>query len=157
MAYEKLQGRRAINVYPADGVKIPTPAAKRLAGSNSSVVASQLVDATADFVANQVQIGDIVYNNTAGAAATVTAVVSATVLQLSANIFLATPASYTIYKGNSTDGPVLFVGTGGDLTVLTVGLDEVTFTNLSNASFIPVMVYSVQATGTSCSDIIAIW
>lgn len=156
MANQKLQGRSAIEVYPADGIKIPTPAAKKASGANTSVVASQLVDSSADFVAKNIEIGDIVYNNTAGAVAVVLAV-TATTLTLSANIFLVTPQNYTVYNKNSVDGPVLYVGTGGSLTVLTVGLNEVTFTNVANGSFIPVMVYGVQATGTTCSDIIALW
>lgn len=154
MAYEKLQGRRAIDVYPADDIKIPSPSSIKLSGTNTSVTPNQLVDAAADF--SNVRSGDIVYNDTTGAVALVQNV-SATSLTLSADIFTATPNTYRVFGGKDTDGPVLYVGTGGDLTILTVGKDEVTFTNLANGSFIPIMVYGVQATGTTCSDIIAIW
>lgn len=156
MAYEKLQGSRAINVYPSDGGKIPPPSAIKLSGANTSVVANQLVDSGADFSATGVSLGDIVYNDTSGAAATVTSVGSTT-LGLSADIFTTTPSNYRIFDSKDTDGPVLFVGTGGDLSIRTAGGDLVVLTNVANGSFLPVMVYGVQATGTTASDIIAIW
>lgn len=65
---------------------------------NTSVVASQLVDSSADFVLAGVSIGDIVVNTATSApmlTATVTSVAT-TILGLSANIFLLTPESYTI-------------------------------------------------------------
>jgi hypothetical protein len=52
---------------------------------------------------------------------------------------------------------VLYVGTGGTLKVLTEGGDEVTFTNIQDGSFFPVNVIKVFSTGTSATNIIAIW
>jgi len=52
---------------------------------------------------------------------------------------------------------VLYVGTGGTLKVLTEGEDEVTFVNVPSGSFLPVNVLRVFASGTSASNIIAIW
>jgi hypothetical protein len=156
MAYTKLQGRLAIDVYPADDIKVPSPSSFRFSGTNDGVAANQLVDSTRDFIAEGVRDNDVVYNTTTGASALVEAV-TATTLTLSADIFTATPQEYSIYAYDSFDGPVLYVGTGGDLTIVTTGGNEVTLTNVSNGSFIPVMVRSVQATGTTCSDIIAFW
>lgn len=60
-------------------------------------------------------------------------------------------------SGIPNRGCVLYIGTGGDLTVLTVGGDEVTFTNFQDGSFLPVQVVRVYSTGTTASDIIALW
>ena len=59
--------------------------------------------------------------------------------------------------GSGNRGNVLFVGSGGDLAVETVGGDQVTFKNINDGSFIPVHVIKVLATGTTASDIIALW
>lgn len=157
MAYTKLQGRTAVNVYPANNVKVPSPSAAIISGANTSVVVAALVDNTVDFLLSGVKAGHTVYNTTTGAAARVLQVIDANTLLLSIDIFTATPNDYTIYTTDGDEGPVLYVGTGGDLTIVTVGRDEVTLTNVANGSFIPVMVYAVQATGTTCSDIIALW
>jgi len=53
-------------------------------------------------------------------------------------------------------GCVLYIGTGGDLDVQTVGGDDVTFVGVPGGSFFPVMVRKVYATSVA-SDIIALW
>ena len=60
-------------------------------------------------------------------------------------------------SGTPNRGCVLYIGTGGDLKVLTVGGDEVTFTNFQDGSFLPVQVLRVYSTGTTASNIIALW
>lgn len=57
----------------------------------------------------------------------------------------------------SKSGSVLYIGTGGNLKVLTVGNDEVTFTNIQDGSFLPVQVLRVFATGTTATNIVALW
>jgi len=52
---------------------------------------------------------------------------------------------------------VLYVGTGGNLKVITEGGDEVTFVNVQDGTFFPVNVLRVFATGTTATNIIAIW
>ena len=54
-------------------------------------------------------------------------------------------------------GCVLYVGAGGDLKVKTSNGDEVTFKGYSGGSFLPVQVVKVFSTGTTASDIIALW
>lgn len=157
MAYQKLQGRRAINVYPQDGVQIPSPSSKIKDGQNDAVVVGFLQDSTTDFLAIKVKAGDVVYNTTTGASAKVLQVLTNDLL-LSADIFTVLAQNYIIYSmGLSEDGPVLFVGTGGDLNIVTSGGDEVLLKNIGNASYVPIMVKSVQSTSTTCSDIIALW
>lgn len=60
-------------------------------------------------------------------------------------------------EGTPNRGCVLYVGTKGNLEVLTVGGDKVTFTNIQDGSFLPVQVVRVYDTGTTASNIIALW
>jgi len=158
MAYQKLQGRRAINVYvTTDDVPIPSPSSKLKEGQNDGVALGFLQDSTTDFLALKVKAGDVVYNTTTGTSAKVLKVLT-NELFLNANIFLVLGENYVVYSMQlSEDGPVLFVGTGGDLNIVTSGGDTVLLTNLTNASYVPIMVRSVQLTATTCSDIIALW
>ena len=156
MAYQKLQGRRAINVYPNDDVIVPSPSDLVASGTNDAVAAGLLEDSNSGDFRGKVIPGATVYNTTTSATATVLKV-QETVLTLSEDIFLADPNGYAVYNTNNSEGPVLFVGTGGTLAIKTVGGDLVQLVNVANASFIPIMVSTVQDTGTTCSDIIALW
>ena len=53
-------------------------------------------------------------------------------------------------------GCVLYIGTGGDLDVQTVGGDNITFIDVPSGTFFPVHVSKVFATSVA-SDIIALW
>ena len=156
MAYQKLQGYSARRVVTSDTINIPTTTTLGVSGTNDSVTASRLVDSTKNFNALQIPLGSIVYNTTDGSAALVTAIASNTSLTLSANIFTATSKNYAIYAPN--DAPcVLYIGGAGNLRVLTAGGDDVTFTGVLAGSYLPVQVQRVFATGTSATNIIAIW
>jgi hypothetical protein len=65
--------------------------------------------------------------------------------------------SVSTENGSGNNGCVLYVGGGGNLKVLTVGGDEVTFVNIQDGSFIPIQVLRVYATGTTATNIVAIW
>jgi hypothetical protein len=65
--------------------------------------------------------------------------------------------SVSSQDGSGNNGCVLYVGTRGNLKVMTVGGDEVTFTNIQDGSFIPVQVLKVFSTGTTASNIVALW
>ena len=54
-------------------------------------------------------------------------------------------------------GAVLYIGTGGDIKVDTVSGDTVTFKNVADGSVLAVQVKKVYNTGTSASDIIALY
>ena len=60
-------------------------------------------------------------------------------------------------SGGSNNGCVLYVGTAGNLRVLTVGGDDVTFIGINTGAFIPVQVLRVFATGTTADNIVALW
>jgi hypothetical protein len=57
---------------------------------------------------------------------------------------------------NNNVGCVLYVGTGGDLDVVTVAGNEVTLTNVQDGAFIPIQVLKVLSSSTA-SDILALW
>lgn len=60
--------------------------------------------------------------------------------------------------GGTTSWPcVLFIGGAGNLRVLTAGGDDVTFTGVLAGSFLPVQVTRVYSTGTTATNIVALW
>lgn len=65
-------------------------------GTNTSVVASQLVDSGAQFLSAGISAGDVVVNTTNGLTALVVSVLSNTAISLTADIFTATPRDYSI-------------------------------------------------------------
>jgi len=70
-------------------------------GTNTSVVASQLVDTAGAFLTSDISAGDVVTNLTTGLVSTVVSVSSNTVLLLDSNIFLATGNSYVVISASS--------------------------------------------------------
>lgn len=54
------------------------------------------------------------------------------------------------------NGCVLYVGTAGNITVKTVGGDNVLFAN-HPVGYMPIQVVQVFATGTAAANIVAIW
>jgi len=161
MSASIIQAQRALKVLPSDNAEIPFPAIAQT-GRSTSVVASQLVDTAATFNTNFVRTGDIVYNTTTGTAATVVSVTSDTVLVLNANIFTAINQDYIIYQASAqttigNQGCVLYVGGAGDIAMVTNGGDTVTFVGLNTGQFIPVQALKVAATGTTATNIIALW
>jgi len=52
---------------------------------------------------------------------------------------------------------VLYIGGAGDIRVLTEGGDDVTFFGVLAGSFLPVNVVRVFVTGTTATNIIALW
>lgn len=160
MASDKIQVGKALQINPSDTADIPNPSYNgRISGTASAVTANNLVDSTADFVADGVKAGDIVYNNTDRKAATVTTVVSGTQLTLSEDIFDTISDAYVVYLAPdiANQGCVFYVGVGGDVTVRTIGGDQVTFQNLNNGQFVPVEILQVLETGTTATGLVALW
>jgi len=153
----KLQVSRSLAVIPSANTNIPMPNVI-VTSTATATTANKLVDSTKNFTSLGIQVGDIVYNTTTSTAATVTNVDSATQLSLNANIMTSTNA-YTLYSGTniagSTEPCVLYVGTSGNIKVVTAGGDEVTFVGVSG--FFPVQVVRVFATGTTATNIVALW
>ena len=158
----KLQVSRALSVIPSGNTNIPMPNVI-VTSLATATTTNKLVDSTKNFSSSgvnplNIQVGDIVYNNTLISAAIVTNVDSATQLSLNSDIMQSTNA-YTLYSGTNIPGSVepcvLYVGTGGDLEVTTAGGDVVTFVGIASGTFLPVQVIKVN--GATAADIIALW
>ena len=156
MAYQKLQAGRAWSLNPSDNTDIPDIGTAGPTGTTTSGSATQLIDNTATFLTNGVKLNMIVVNTTDGTQAVVTGIEDDNTLNVSANIFSSTGKAYEIYGGEQ-EGAVLFIGTAGNLKVTTVAGDEVTFIGINTGAFFPVHVKKVWATGTSASNILALW
>lgn len=65
--------------------------------------------------------------------------------------------SVSTQDGSGNNGCVLYIGGDGDLKVTTAGGDTVTFVGLTAGSFVPVQVLRVWVTGTTATDILALW
>lgn len=59
--------------------------------------------------------------------------------------------------GGTNNGCVLYIGGYGDVKVDTVGGDTVTFVGVLGGTFFPVQVMRVYATGTTATNIVALW
>jgi len=167
MAYQKLQAGKAWAVNKSDNTDIPNTGLNGVTGTTTAGSATQLIDAgrtgtdignlaTLNFLKAGIQIGMIIVNTTDGTQTTVKQVVNGTTILVAQNIFATTAKAYAIY-GGTQDGAVLYIGTTGTLKVTTVAGDDVTFTGIVSGSFFPVQVRKVWSTGTSASNIIALW
>ena len=158
------QPTSAIAVVPSDSINIPNPGIIT-SGTNTGGGVT-LTDAGQDFTTGatnpqgyNITGGDIVIN-AAGAIGEILSVDSATQLTLVGAGVAA--GAYDIYKGNYqykdgvSPGYSLYVGTGGTLVVLTITDQEVTLLNIANATWVPLQVQRVMATGTTATDIIAL-
>ncbi len=158
MAYQKLQAYRALAVNPSDTINIPNPAMLAISSTTTGNGAATLkvIDALGDFINKGVKVGDIIYS-LAGLISEVTAVDSATTLSVTTGI--GTGRTYTLYANIDApnNGCVLYVGVAGDVKVTTAGGDDVTFTGILAGSFIPVQVLKVFSTGTTATNIVALW
>lgn len=162
MAIQRVISSNAIRIAPSDTIEIPNPSLRLSSGTNTSVVASQLVDTAGLFATRSIRIGDIVYNTTAATptVATVTSLISETAIGLSANIFSAGAQTYVIYQSSGNSGlsvpAILYVGATGNIAVETDGGQVLTFNSVP-VGILNVFVRRVFATGTAASNIIALF
>jgi hypothetical protein len=156
MATQKLQVGRAIPVIPSNNCDIPFPAIIT-GGTNTYYSGSEFGDGTKDFQALGVQAGDIVYNNSGLQAATVVRLINSYTIELNSPIFEEFDQQYIIFNGGNNDGSVLYVGSSGDLRVTTVGGDVVSLVGVSGGQFLPIHITKVWYSGTSASNIVALW
>lgn len=67
-----------------------------------------------------------------------------------------TPSDSVDIAGSTVETPAtLYIGTGGNIKVDTIGGDTVTYSNVIGGAFLPIQVKRVYATGTTATDIIA--
>lgn len=166
MSYQKLQGYQALEVIASNKADIPYPS-QAAQGTTTSAVTDKLVDASgpgATFITDNVAIGDIVYNMTNGKAATVTLVEDEQTLVLNDDI-MGSGDKYIVYNASTyknyqdaNNGCVLYLGNAdGDLRVTTITGNIVNFKGLKAGTFFPVQVKRVHLTGTTLTNVIALW
>ena len=169
MAYQKLQAGKAFTVNPSDNTGLPDPGLKGPSGATTGTGGggTQIIDAnrtgddinafsTLKFTLAGVKPGMIAINTTDGTQSEVVQVVDETTIEVKDAIFSASPKNYVIY-GGVQEGAVFYVGTGGDVKITTAAGDDVTFVGLPTGSFVPVQTIKIFNTGTTASNIIALW
>jgi|TARA_R100000084_G_scaffold91962_1_gene45834 hypothetical protein len=157
MAYQKLQAGAALAVIKSDDVDIPNPASLMVSSTTTSATASQLNDTNQNFNTLGVKPGDIIYDSSNTVASKVNFVVSDNELNVTPAI--ASGANYKLYAQSSlpSNGCVLYIGSGGDVSITTVSGDTVLFKGLVTGQFVPVQTIRVNSTGTAAADIVALW
>jgi hypothetical protein len=161
MSVFKTTFSRALRAHPSDNADIAYPSVIE-AGTSTSVVTSKLIDSTGLFITNNVKTGDVVHNDTLGTAATVVTVDSETQLTLNANIFTATAQAFVVYNMSSqtsigNPGCFLYVGGTGNVSVITIGGDTITFNGVPAGTTLPIQVVRLRATGTTATLVNALW
>jgi len=69
-----------------------------------------------------------------------------------------TPSDSSDIIGATANTPAtLFVGTGGNINVVTLGGSTLLLKNIADGSFLPIQVTRVKATNTTATDIVAIF
>lgn len=157
MSVFKKQFSRALKVYPSDDVNIPFPNLVA-EGSVTSFGTNLLIDSTADFIAQGIQVGDTVYFDGTSAYANVVSVNSATTLTLSLDIVNGA-GTYFIYQGTN-QGCYIYVEADAPvrLWVYTLGNPEtpVRFDRFLPGEILPVQVLRIS-TLTQADGLIALW
>ena len=162
MSVFKTTFSRSNRAHPSDNAVIAFPGALNSTGTNTTATASKLINSAANFITIPVYPGDVVHNDTAGTSATVVTVDSATQLTLNANIFTTTAQAYAIYSmgaqaGIGNTGAILYIGGAGNVSVITIGGDIITFTGVAVGTTLPIQVSQLRATGTTATLINAMW
>jgi len=161
MSLFKTTFSRALRAHPSDNADIayPTPIET---GTSTTATASKLIDSTATFITNNVREGDVVHNDTSSTAATVVSVDSETQLTLNANIFTATTQAFVVYAMSpqtsmGNPGCFLYIGGTGNVSVITIGGDQLIFNGVPAGTTLPIQVRRLRATGTTATLVNALW
>lgn len=162
MSVFKTTFTRVLRAHPSDSANIAFPGNVNTSGTNTTATSLKLINSSGNFINNNIYPGDIVHNDTAGTAATVVSVDSATQLTLNADIFTTTAQAYTVYSSSSqaglgNTGAFLYVGGTGNVSVITIGGDQITFNGIPAGTTLPIQVLKLRATGTTATLINALW
>ena len=159
MKFLKTHYGRAIPVITSDDSNIPNPAGRGVEGTTTSSATGVLIDSSKTFTTNL--LGAIVVNETSNEIANITGITNSTTLVIDNNIF-SSGDSYAIYNSVNNEGCAIYIPAqaSANIKVLTVGGDVITFKRCGDSSshtILPVNVVRVFRTGTSLTDLIAIW
>ncbi|MEN9389315.1 MAG: hypothetical protein RLY61_399 [Candidatus Parcubacteria bacterium] len=161
MSVFKTTFTRSLRAHPSDNANIAYPSVAE-SGVNTTATTNLLIDSAATFITNNVATGDIVHNDTDGTAATVVSVDSETQLTLNANIFTATGKAFVVYaqspqSGMGNPGCFLYVGGTGNVSVVTIGGDTITFNGVPAGTTLPIQVLKLRSSGTTATLVNALW
>ena len=125
-------------------------------GTNSILTVSG-----ATFISEGVQPGDVIYRTDSPLSGGRILQINSETQIVVEGIVSTTGQTFEILKGSS-ESAVLYVGTqpgGGakQIKVRTAGGDDITFENIPEGSFLPVQVKRVFLTGTTASDVLALF
>lgn len=159
MSVFKSQFSRALPIITGPDAVIPSPYVL-VSGVTTDYDSNFIIDDTKDFSTLGIGIGDVVYNTSDGLAATVIGIKIGS-LVLNANIFASSGLNYIVYQqspqtGFGNGGCNIWVDASTNLTVITLGQDEVTFLNVPGGSILPVQVIQVIES-TAAENLIALW
>jgi hypothetical protein len=162
MAYQKLQVGRATDMDDKQSDAEDTVNLNNVINTytrNAAETGPVVNDSGATFITDGVQPGDLAFKpGTTSLASRVLSVNSETQITLTTSVISAGSA-FTILS-QSEEPAVLYVGTaaaGATLKVRSAGGDDATFVNIQQGSFIPVQVKRVYDTGTTASNIVALF
>lgn len=161
MSVFKTTYSRTLRVIPSDNSDIPFPSVAH-SGVNTGTGTNLLISAAANFIFDNVKCGDIVYNISDSTSATVVSVESETHLTMNANLFSVGGKSFIVYVASSQSGLgntgcYLYVGGTGNVSVTTIGGDQVIFNGVLAGTTLPIQVLKVKSTGTTATLINALW
>ena len=162
MSVFKTTFSRVLRAHPSDNALIAYPGNVVTAGTNTTATSLKLINSAATFITKNVQPGDVVHNDTAATAATVVSVDSETQLTLNANIFTTTAQAYNIYamssqSGIGNPGCFLYIGGTGNVSVVTLGGETITFNGVPAGTTLPIQVIQIRATNTTATLVNAMW
>tara|TARA_R100001510_G_scaffold57689_1_gene66875 strand:- start:33 stop:527 length:495 start_codon:yes stop_codon:yes gene_type:complete len=164
MAYQRLQVNNAIKVIPSDTVGIPDPASFVLQQSSVDMSVAGVATGTGFEDAGILQ-GAILYAGTSSKAYTVVSVDSDTQLTVTPSSAGLVAEGITIYN-SATLGASLYVGGIGNVSVEMAsqknagaisGVNPTIFSNVSQGSFMPILVTRVNETSTTATLIKALF
>jgi hypothetical protein len=161
MSVFKTTFSRALRAHPSDNADIAYPN-QIDGGTNTTATANKLINSAATFIDDNVKTGDVVHNDTANTAATVVSVESQTELTLNANIFPSTAQAYAIYSMSpqtsmGNPGCNLYIGGTGNVSVITIGGDQLTFNGVPAGTTLPIQVRRLRLTGTTATLVNGLW
>lgn len=162
MGYQKLQAGNAVAADVIFSDTEDTLNLKSVITLTSSALTPgttgvTLIAAAATFITDGVTAGDLVVNATSSPQASrVVSVDSETQLTVQTTGLFSATNNIEIWT-QSKEPAVLYVGVGGNVKVRTMGGDDVRFTGLAAGQFVPVQCVRIYSTGTTATDVVALW
>lgn len=149
---------RALRIYPSDNCNIPFPN-KIFGNSAYSISGNSIFDPGLNFIELGIQIGDTIFNYDYNLYSIITSV-EENYLYFADNIFFSSGETYEIYQGVNQGCYVIPTANEFgqlDISVITVGGDNVIFSGVTSGTVLPVKVLRVNTTGSNLGSVIAVW